>query len=613
MNNKLITGGVFFIISFALFVSSLFVINYDDELKDFVVDNSDTNNSMYLRKINRVDTLFIELFFGSIISGIVAFLFFNKENVKKKINNNRSIDYDLLFNVLFASLIVFNILFGVIMLTHHRIDGQDEGFFINNAKMISEGKVPMIDFVSYKGVLFGYIHAFLLLFTGFSIIGSRIVCLILKIVLLLLVYKLTMKITINKWFGIVAMLLLTTQFSLMANFSTYHTTSVFLAVILLSVFYVFTLDIKPVNASIISTLLLCVAIANRILIVPLIILLLIFFFSNYGYNSWKKTVLSSLITGFIFVLVVYLPFFIMNFKRAWYGIIGWYGIRTDYTTLIGNTNFFFFNADLSTRWGVFIDKLSTIVLLLLHHWLILGIIIIFVILIIKNTKSNNVKTPYVKLIPFMLTSFMVLVIISLYPTPSGIGYIYPFIPLGIVVSLSLVNAYYKLMKQPAVFALLIIVLLSLLSPITQYPRFMLEYRGDDSINVIDDLHRVTGWLNAQSIYDEYIMGFEIPLIVESNNKVVSGFERGTWGYYPEMSTEQALELGVLNNRLYINNLKYGDAKVLIVSDGYTKSMWRLLDNNTRKDISDTINDTYYYLGHFEQVSDWGNVEVYVRK
>ena len=595
---SLIAGVIIIVASIAFFL-------FQEKLINFVISNSDLSNSMHYRKVARLASLPFELLFSGIIFILISLIILKKDKVNKFFKRFfRKYNHDKIFYFLFVLIIIFNILFGWFLLTHERIEGQDEGFHINNAKMVYQGKLPYIDFIYYKGPLFVYLEGIPLLIFGFNIMGERIAALLLKFVLLALVYIITKKLA-GKWYGLLAVFLMTMHFSAMTSFTTIDTAGTITPIFILLSIYTLTTKINLYLKSILATLFLCISIATRIMVGPIALLLLgYFFFKN------KKMVLPSLITGIIFILTVYVPFFVMNAKRAFYGMLGVGFARTVDFPVNQQINYFFGVIDPSTFLGNIIDKAVNLVFLFLHNWIIFAIIFIIFFTTLKYKKIIQKD----KLLVFLLISFILLMIIILIPSPASFVYSFQFMPIGfIIASVFFYRFITKIKIKKSYYLVIVLILLILISPIIQYPRFKFEYRDGRVVNVISDLHRASDFVKEQIKSEDYIMGFEVPIIVEANGRVLPGLERGYFTYFPNLSKEEAEELGAINTEIYISYLKEKKAKILIMSERKTKDVLNLLPEDEKKAIYIAISDNYHLIKEFKQVSDWGDLYVYSAK
>ena len=74
-----------------------------------------------------------------------------------------------------------------------------------------------------------------------------------------------------------------------------------------------------------------------------------------------------------------------------------------------------------------------------------------------------------------------------------------------------------------------------------------------------------------------------------------------------------MELGTINTEIYVNYLNEKKAKILVMSKRKTHDVLDLLPEDEREIIYNSISNNYNLLKTFKQVSDWGNVDVYIAK
>jgi len=566
-----------------LVVGSLVFFALKDTFIKYVIQNADKTNSMFERKIARINTIPIELLFSSLIFLFIYCVIDNKDRIKrwvKRLNNKK------VFTIVFSILVIFNLIFGIYLIFHHRIS-TDEAVQIYAAKsVVLEHKMLYKDFAYFKQPFLPVLMGVPLLFLGFSIVGERVLALLLKLVFLGLIYLVTTKIAKTKWAGLLAIFIATMSFSSMNNFTTIDNAGLIPTILLLLALY----SLISMKETVLTTLLLCTSIATRIFIGPLALLLLFY------YKGKER--LKCFLTGLAFILVVYIPLFLVSgFKRVSFSM---FGIGLNRATLIlpyREINYFFGIVAASS----IIDKLVNILFIFLHHWLIFLTVGILVILYWKKVKKE-------KLLLFLLASFIILMTIILIPSPTGACYTFQFIPLGIILTSTL---FIKYVKRPYIWV--VFVLLILLLPLFQYPRFLYEYRDEKKINTINDLHRMSDIIKQLTKEGDYILGFEIPIIVEANREPLPGLERGSYSFFPYISREEANELGIANIDIYLDYLNNRNASLFIASQRRTIDVLNLLPGGYRKEINEAITNNYIPIGKIANVSDWGDVYIFKRK
>src|SRR3990172_3549695 len=137
---------LFAAIAFIIGVIALFA--YKQALLDIVIKDADLSNSIYMRKVVRIVSAPYEFLGAGIAFGLISYLIWKRKRAEEWIEKTRAKytnkQIAVIGAVLFAVLLMINLAIGLYFMNHVRIEGQDEGFHINNAKLVYEGKIPFI-------------------------------------------------------------------------------------------------------------------------------------------------------------------------------------------------------------------------------------------------------------------------------------------------------------------------------------------------------------------------------------------------------------------------------------------------------------------------------------
>ncbi|MBN1645866.1 glycosyltransferase family 39 protein [Candidatus Woesearchaeota archaeon] len=631
---------IFWILAVLMIIAAVAVMFYKPILDKYVIDNSDLTNSMFQRKLFEIKILPLKLAIAGIASALGYLIMLKKRSIIAWMGKRqKKIDSKVLFGIALGLIVVLNLIAGVYLMQHQRIGGQDEGFHINNAKLISQGKLPYVDFIYYKGHVFGYIQSLLMMPFGYNLGVERAISLVLKFVLLGLAFEVTRRLT-NKWGGLLVTAALTFQISVMSQFTIIDTAGHITTILLLLSVLFLQLKIRPWLQAVLSMLFMCLAIGTRLFVAPLAIVLLAYLYlNNKNLNSKNKytnkntvikkisnkttkpkqrTTLYALLTGIVFVAAAYIPFFVLSPKRTYYGLLGWILERTSTVPLQETVDYFFVKISMNTLVGILLDKIIVLILYLLHNWSVYAIALFATWKLMQaHARSKSRARFFLQeklLATYILISFVVLLLVTLTPTPGAYNYIFQYIPLLTVGATALLFYWMQSISfRTKVYASILVLCVLLIAPITQYPQMNLEIRDSKPINTLDDLHHLSDFVKHQIHEGDYVLAFEIPVIVEAGGTVVPGLERGYFTYLTTLPTDEVRELKAMNTELYVQNIMQQTAGVVVMSKDRTYDVLGLLPEEEQDLIYETLDENYELVKTFPEISDWGYVDVYLTK
>ncbi len=109
-----------------------------------------------------------------------------------------------------------------------------------------------------------------------------------------------------------------------------------------------------------------------------------------------------------------------------------------------------------------------------------------------------------------------------------------------------------------------------------------------------------------------LVTLETPFATQTGMRLAHGLEVGSWGIYRDISTDQARRMGVLTYDMLIDMLDQAVGDVVIESDRY--GFKNFASNDEQRARTQQALDQHYELKQtFQDVSDWGNVRVWVRR
>lgn len=598
-----------FIIGTFLIILGIIILIFRKGIISYLITNSDINNSLYLRKIERAIILPYELMISGICFLLTSYMInkFKKVNIfLKRFISRRNMK--LFLGIIF--LIVISV--SIFLMFFQRIEGQDEGFHINNAKLVYEGKLPYIDFIYYKGPLFPYIEGLLLLLTGFNLYSERFMAIILKIGILLLTFFITKNLTKHKIYGILATSILAFHFSWNVQMAIIDTSAGIPCLFLLLSLYILTWKFNDYLKVFLVTTLFCISIATRLFIGPAIIFLILYFF---GLKKQWKMAFISIFTSIIFILIVYVPFLVKDFSKTFFGMIGGHISRSAIFLSELSTNYFIFTIKHGSFFSNLIDKLFNFFLGFLHNFVVYIIILISMIFIIYKNKNKGLKIIIKEKLFFLFFAiyFMIMVVSSAIITPGSLSYSLTFLPLGVIIAVKGISIIIKKDTTKFINVFLIIILLTISVSLLQFPRFKLDFNSEGSLRLpISEVKEVAKIVNENTLDGSKIITFEIPVAVEAKRDVLHGLERGYFGFFL-FDTNKTKELNAINPEIYISYLKEKKASAVVMSQRKTWDFLELIPKEDKDNIKNALFDNYYLAKTFDEVTDWGKVEVYLPK
>ena len=589
-----------------LVVLGVLALLYRQDILQYVIMNSDTSNTLYLRKLARVATLPYELFISGAMFLIASYITKNFDKVShlfKSVGSGKK----ALFAFILVMLVV--IVIGIFLLFFQRIEGQDEGIHLNSAKLSYEGKMPYVDFIYLKDPLFTYVAGFPLLLFGFDLYGGRIVALLIKLLMFYLVFSATKRLTKSEWYGVLAASLVAFHLMYHGSTVTLDTSSTIPVLFLLLGIHSLTWKLPSSKKALISTLMFSASIATRAFAAPAILFLLWYL---WKLKSGIKNVLVSLATGIIFLLAVYVPFFVADFQKAFFGFAGAPLTRSVIFPAERTVNYFLFEITQGTLSAAVFDKLFVLSLTIFYNFIIYGTIAITAFALFRSGRvkwSPEDRKMYILLFGVFAA---ITIVSSLVPSPASYSYSLSFLPLGAVVAAvglkHLLNNYPR-EKLLAIAGVLIILTVSF--SLLQYPRFRLDYSEDGSLRFpINEVSEVAEFVKLNTPGGSEIITFEIPIALEADRAVVHGFERGYFGFFL-FDSDKARSVNGMNSEIYAGHLESRDASAVVMSQRKTDKFFELIPSEDSELIMEALSENYYLAKTFDQVTDWGSVRVYL--
>jgi hypothetical protein len=213
----------------------------------------------------------------------------------------------------------------------------------------------------------------------------------------------------------------------------------------------------------------------------------------------------------------------------------------------------------------------------------------------------------------LAASSTLLLIVNLLAYPSDPRYPVTQLPLAAVLGGVSFAALLERLQRDARAALMAgLALLLIASPLN-------AYRDANFVELFHDhppLERflaAAAYVRAVAPPDGTLVTLETPFASQTGLRLPRGLEAGSWGVYAGITPERARQLGVVTYPMLVDLVEQGVGDVVISSDRYG-----FVDNYANTDeqkrrLERALEARYDLTETFGNVSDWGNVRVWVRR
>jgi hypothetical protein len=110
-----------------------------------------------------------------------------------------------------------------------------------------------------------------------------------------------------------------------------------------------------------------------------------------------------------------------------------------------------------------------------------------------------------------------------------------------------------------------------------------------------------------------LVSLETPFATQAGLRLPRGLEAGSWGVYTHITPERARELGVVTYPMLVDMVEQGIGDVVISSDRYGFVDNFASSDNEKRRLQRALDTRYELTETFGNVSDWGNVRVWVKR
>ena len=443
-----------------------------------------------------------------------------------------------------GTLAVLLALFLSLMNLKHGNLNQDEGWYLYAAKMVSEGHKPYADFAFTQGPVLPQIYSALFPIIGkFGVAGGRAITTVFGLLAAGFAGLLAFRTSEKKWVALVAVFLLIAGNVYQSYFTTVVKTYGVCAFFLMSGFYLLTLRNKV--ALIIGGALLALAAGTRLsagIVLPITGIWLIL------QKDRKLDWLWFGVGGGLMLLAIYAPPFFQLSEQVHFGLLGYHvgrdpgGLGKILTLKIG-----------------FISRF-------VQAYLIFTLLTLAALIFQPLGKKLN---PTAGLLWLCGIGISLVHGIAAFPYDDYQAIAYPVLAAAVVLTV-LPKIGNDWVMPSLSFLLLASVATAFSSPINQdwfvrgRDRIWWQFKEKSDLELLRDAAEI---VKQNSPEDSVLLTQDTYLAIEANRSVPRGMEMGPFSYYPEMSTEQAKKLHLLNRELLFQTLEKSDAPIAAFS-GY---------------------------------------------
>ena len=106
---------------------------------------------------------------------------------------------------------------------------------------------------------------------------------------------------------------------------------------------------------------------------------------------------------------------------------------------------------------------------------------------------------------------------------------------------------------------------------------------------------------------------ETPFASQTGLRLAHGLEAGSWGVYTNISSARAQQLGVVTYPMLADMVEQGVGDMVIESDHYGFVNNYVSNDDQKHRIENALASRYELVETFGNVSDWGNVRVWLKR
>lgn len=487
--------------------------------------------------------------------------------------------------------------FARLVFVYYRIaGGVDEGIYLVTAREAMAGGITYRDFPFIQGPLHPYLIGIFLAPFGYTENAARLLAIVLTLASLLLTAVAATRLG-GRLAGVLAFAFLVTNLDYISDLTSGVHPSGPTAGFLLAV----ALVLLAYERYLWALLPLAILTGTRVLFAPLAILGVLLA------AVALRSALRPLLVGAVLAIAAFGPFLIASPASAWFGIIGYQLQRSSLVPRLGGGP-----ADQALQ-----NELNNIqdaaLRQVAYFWPYLLLLLIAAAVLAWPASRRLLGRSRLLTLCFLLAGSVALFVADALPEPYTLRYPTPHVPLAAVAG---AVALAFLMRQPAFsggaarIALPLAAMLVLVAPFDATreavgsTNFVGTYADHPPVAALDE---VAAYVESVTPPDGVLITLETPVASEAHRRLLPGLEMTSWGLLT-LPDAQAEAVHMSTPNLLAQAIEFRRGAAVVTSDRYT---WDLPKLPNKDRIQAALKSEYKLGQEFKNVSDWGNVQVYV--
>ncbi len=469
----------------------------------------------------------------------------------------------------------------------HRIHGAiDEGLYLYAGRMVMSGNLPYRDFYYDQAPLLPFAFGLALAPFQYNEVAARLFAMSCTALTLLLAFWTATRLG-GRLAGLIAFALLVTNLDFLPEVSAGVTANGSLTA-LVAVLAVLALSYDQLA---LALLLACVAAGLRQVFIPLPIVIAVYV-AVVRRRPWE-----ALLLGLVPFLAVYLGFLAFGGPAAPYGMIP--PLRAPFVARDASPLGFHYEL-LSFR-----DQAMHVFTAYLPFWLCAGPLAFLMF------RRGH---PHGRLLAVIATACALILLANIFPYIGNPRYPVSQLPLvailGGVAAATVLRRADPATARPALAA-------GLAMLVAAAP--LLAFRDS---TFIDEFHTkpplarflaASDYVRSIAPPNATLLTLETPFATQTGLRLPHGLEAGSWGVYKGISDDQAKRLNVVTYKMLADMVEAGAGDIVIESDHYGMVKNYIQNDDQKARMEEGLKKNYELKETFGQVSDWGDVRVWVRK
>jgi hypothetical protein len=552
--------------------------------------------SFYFTFFTIIFYLLFKLFRNTLLKHILKFL----RTIFETITNNKNLEY-LLFNGLFLLSIGM-----AILPLHNNLSSNisyDETLYFAHMRLIMLGNIPYQDFFDWVPPVWLYLYVFFFNVFGASIVVARLLSTILGITSILLLVRLSWKLS-GRWSAIITLSMIACINPLVIELVRYYYTSsaVFFLIVGITIEEAF----PKASWKVVLVELFFVLAAGTVQAFGLTLIL----YPLYQYFIIKdiKQTLLALIAGIIFCLSIALPFLLIDWQATFWAMFSYnreiIPMRWHYS--LGTYLKYYFNSILKYA-SIWFPIIAAIGYCLWSKFMKLNV------KITQNFGSNNI------VILLWLIFFGIALPVFLFnPVLSLQQHVY-YLPVAVILTANIICKFmFSIKTEWKMMSILILILTLIYSAVPAMTNIDINLKQTTILSGSDDLKKVISTTKRliKDIPDAKVFTLVPYFGLEADAKIFPGTEYGITSLTLNWDNQKAKRYNFFTGSQALEWIETGQPDLIILVD---KSM-RTMDCCGPKNgitflnhLEETVARNYTLTDSFVVNSYWGEARFFTRK